>query len=84
MEPQVIQAATDLSMLKAIGAGIAALGVLGAGIGLGLMFGKFFEAVARQPSAEPVMRAQLVVGMALAEATAIFALVVALLIIFVA
>ena len=43
MEPvttaATVAATTDLTMLKAIGAGIAAIGMLGSGIGLGLMIG---------------------------------------------
>lgn len=80
MEPTQM---TDLTMLKAIGAGIAALGMIGSGIGLGMMFGKFFEAVGRQPSAEPVMKTSLLIGMALVEAIALFAFVIAAMILFV-
>ncbi|MCA3244103.1 MAG: ATP synthase F0 subunit C [Alphaproteobacteria bacterium] len=74
---------TDLTMLKAIGAGIAACGMIGAGIGLGSVFGKFFEAVGRQPSAEPIMKTYLFIGMALVEAIALFAFVIAAMILFV-
>lgn len=77
------QHATDLSMLKALGAGIAACGMIGSGIGLGLVFGKFFEAVGRQPAAEDKLKTYLFIGMALVEAIALFAFVIAAMILFV-
>lgn len=75
--------ATDLTMLKAIGAGLAACGMIGSGIGLGILFGKFFEAVGRQPSAEDKMKTYVFIGMALVEAIALFAFVIAAMILFV-
>ena len=69
--------------LTALGAGIAALGCIGAGVGLGLATAKATDAVARQPEAEGKIRTTLILGAALAEATAIYALVTAILIIFV-
>lgn len=74
----------DLTILKTIGAGIAALGMIGSGIGLGTVFGKYFEAVARQPEMESSLRGVLFIGMALVEAIALFAFVIAILILFVA
>lgn len=74
---------SDMSAIKAIGAGVAALGMIGSGIGLGLVFGKFFEAVARQPSLEKQLTAYLFIGMALVEAIALFAFVIAVIILFV-
>lgn len=76
-------AVTDLTMLKALGAGIAACGMIGSSIGLGMVFGKFFEAVARQPSSEEKMKTYLFIGMALVEAIALFAFVIAAMILFV-
>ena len=65
----------------AIGAGIAALACIGAGIGIGIAAGKATEAVARQPEAESKITKLLLLGGALAEATAIYGFVVAILII---
>lgn len=65
----------------ALGAGIAALACIGAGIGIGIAAGKATEAVARQPEAESKITKLLLLGGALAEATAIYGLVVAILII---
>ncbi|MCR5703403.1 MAG: ATP synthase F0 subunit C [Eubacterium sp.] len=66
----------------AIGAGIAVLGALGGGIGIGIATGKAAEAVARQPEAESKIRNMLILGCALAEATAIYGFVIALMIMF--
>ena len=68
-------------MLVAIGAGIAALTGIGAGIGIGLATSKAVEAIARQPEAEGKITKILLLGAALAEATAIYGFVIALLII---
>ena len=66
----------------AIGAGIAVLGSFGAGIGIGIATGRASEAVARQPeAAESKISKSLLLGCALAEATAIYGFVIALMII---
>lgn len=65
----------------AIRAGIAALAGIGAGIGIGIASGKAVEAVARQPEADGKITKLLLLGGALAEATAIYGFVVAILII---
>ena len=65
----------------AIGAGIALICGFGAGIGIGIATGKATEAVARQPEAEGKISKLLLLGCALAEATAIYGFVIALLII---
>ena len=68
--------------LKFIGAGLAAMGMIGSGIGLGIVFGNFFNAVARQPSMEGNLKTYLFIGMALVEAIALFAFAIAMLIMF--
>ena len=65
--------------LLAIGAGIAALVGLGAGLGFGLATSKAVEAVARQPEADGKITKLLIIGCALAEATAIYGFVIGLL-----
>lgn len=65
----------------AIGAGIAALACIGAGIGIGIATGKATDAVARQPEADGKIRTSLILGCALAEATAIYGFIIALLIV---
>ena len=66
-----------MSAILGIGAGIAVLTGLGAGIGIG----KATEAVARQPEAEGKISKLLLLGCALAEATAIYGFVIAILVI---
>lgn len=70
-----------MTTLIAIGAGIAVLTCIGAGIGIGIATGKAADAIARQPEAEKKISKIFVLGAALAEATAIYGLIVALLII---
>lgn len=64
-----------------IGAGIAVLTGIGAGIGIGIATGKATEAVARQPEAEGKITKLLLLGCALAEATAIYGFVIGILVI---
>lgn len=71
-----------MTSLLAIGAGIAVLTGLGAGIGIGLATAKAVDAIARQPEADGKISRALILGCALAEATAIYGFVIALLIIF--
>jgi len=68
-------------MFAAIGAGIAVFTGLGAGIGIGIATSKATDAIARQPEAEGKISKMLLLGCALAEATAIYGFVIALLII---
>ncbi len=65
----------------AIGAGIAVLTGVGAGIGIGIATGKATDAIARQPEAEGKISKTLILGCALAEATAIYGFIIGLLII---
>ena len=69
------------SLFVAIGAGVAVLTGLGAGLGISLATGKAVDAIARQPEAESKISKNLILGFALAEATAIYGFVIALLII---
>ncbi len=71
-----------MNSLAVIGAGIAVLGGFGAGIGIGIATGKAVEAVARQPEASGKIQSLFLLGIALSEATAIYGLVMALMIYF--
>lgn len=68
--------------LTTLAAGIAVLAGIGAGIGIGIATGKATEAIARQPEAAGKIQSALVLGAGLSEATAIYGLIVALLLIF--
>ena len=70
-----------MSSLIAIGAAVAVLTGIGAGIGIGLATSKAVEAIARQPEAEGKISKTLLLGCALAEATAIYGFVIGLVII---
>ncbi|MBO6506086.1 MAG: F0F1 ATP synthase subunit C [Kordiimonadaceae bacterium] len=67
---------------KYIGAGIATLALAGIGIGLGSIFGNYLAGALRNPSAAPKQFTNLLIGFALTEATGLFALVIAFLILF--
>ncbi|EFV02717.1 ATP synthase F0, C subunit [Pseudoramibacter alactolyticus ATCC 23263] len=69
------------TLLVALGAGIAVLTGIGAGVGIGIATGKAMDAIARQPEAESKISKNLLLGCALAEATAIYGFVIGLLII---
>jgi F-type H+-transporting ATPase subunit c len=68
--------------LVAIGAGIASLTGIGAGLSMGIATGKAVEAIARQPEASGKISSTMLIGMVLAESTAIYGFVVSLLLIF--
>ena len=67
-----------------IAAAIAAFTGIGAGIGIGIATGHASDAIARQPEASGKINSTLLLGAALAEGTAIFGFVTALIIIFAA
>ena len=70
----------ELESLKYVGAGLATLGMIGAGAGLGNLFGKYFEAISRQPAVESKIKTTLFIGLALVEAIALLAFVMGILI----
>lgn len=67
--------------LVLLAAAIAVFTGVGAGISIGIATGKATEAVARQPEAADKIRTMLLLGAALAEATAIYGLAIALMIV---
>ena len=71
-----------MGTIIAIGAGVAVLTGLGAGVGIGIATGKATEAIARQPEADGKISKTLILGCALAEATAIYGFIIGILIIF--
>lgn len=68
--------------LSALGAGCAMIAGIGPGIGQGFAAGKAAEAVGRQPEARGTIIQTMILGAAVAETTGIYALVVALILLF--
>ena len=67
---------------SALGAGTAMVAGIGPGIGEGFCGGKAVEAIGRQPEASGVVTRTMIIGDAIAETTGIYALVVALLLLY--
>ncbi|NQU60460.1 MAG: F0F1 ATP synthase subunit C [Rhodospirillales bacterium] len=72
----------EIGAAKLIGAGMAVLGVIGPGIGIGLVFAAYIQAVGRNPAAHSAVFTWTMVGFALVEALAIFALLIAFLLLY--
>ncbi len=77
MEGDIVAAA------KLIGAGLAMIGTIGAGAGVGIVVNGAVQGMARNPDASGTVLTNMILGIAFAEAIAIYCLVVALLILFV-
>jgi F-type H+-transporting ATPase subunit c len=76
-----MDAKTAAELAAGIGMGLA---TIGPGIGIGLLTGRTSEAIARQPEAAGEIRTAFIIGLALAEALALYAFVIAIILIFVA
>lgn len=75
---------TDPKVVIPLAAALAmGLGAIGPGIGIGLAVKGALEALGRNPEAEGSIRTMMIIGAALAEAVAIYALVIAIIIAFV-
>lgn len=72
----------DVEAARMIGAGLACFALIGAGLGIGNIFGSYLAGALRNPSAAPSQFTNLLLGFALAEATGLFGLVVGLVILF--
>lgn len=70
----------DSTAAALIGMGLAAVGFAGSGVGIGYIFGKMIESVARQPEAEAKVGKYMWIGFALVEAIALYGLVIAFII----
>ena len=67
---------------KYIGSGLASIGLIGAGLGIGIVFSGLMSSVARNPSLRSQLFSYAILGFALSEATGLFALMVSFLILF--
>lgn len=68
----------------ALGAGIAMIAGIGPGIGEGNAVAKACEAIGRQPESKGAVTSTMIMGCAIAETTGLYALIIAILLIFVA
>lgn len=69
----------DTEAMKLLGTALAiGLGAIGPGIGVGIIGGKAIEALGRNPEAQSTIQTTMILAMAFAEAIAIYALVIAL------
>ncbi len=74
----------DPSTIKLLAAGLAiGLGAIGPGIGVGLLVSGALQAIGRNPDASSQIQINMFIGIAFTEAIAIYALVVALILLFV-
>ena len=73
-----------IQAMSAIGAGIAMIAGVGPGVGQGIAAGHGAAAVGRNPGAKSDITSTMLLGQAVAETTGLYALVIAILLIFVA
>ena len=82
-DAQAVQQLISTAALAKLGAGIAiGTAALGGGAGIGIVFGKAIESAARQPEALPLVQRLMFIGFALVEAQVLYALLVALILLF--
>ena len=74
----------DAAAAQFLGAGLAMLGAIGPGIGIGMLAQGAMQGIARNPDASGDIQTNMILAIAFTEAVAIYCLVVALLLIFVA
>ena len=67
---------------KFIGAGLATFGMMGAAIGVGMIFAAALNGIARNPAQEGKLKGFAFVGMALSEAMGVFSFLIAILLFF--
>jgi F-type H+-transporting ATPase subunit c len=72
----------DFESAKLVGAGLAAIGVIGAGVGVGNVWASLIATVGRNPAAKANVELYGWIGFAVTEAIALYALVVSLMILF--
>ena len=72
----------EVEAAKMIGAGLAVIALAGVGVGIGNIFSALVTSIGRNPAARAEVFGIGILGFALTEAIALFALVVALLLLF--
>jgi F-type H+-transporting ATPase subunit c len=71
-----------LQAAKCIGAGLTTIGLAGAGVGIGNIFSALVLGISRNPSLKDELFKMAILGFALTEAIALFALMLAFLLLF--
>ena len=71
-----------LQAAKFVGAGLATIGLAGAGVGIGTVFGALVLGISRNPSLKDEMFRMAILGFALTEAIALFVLMIVFLLLF--
>jgi F-type H+-transporting ATPase subunit c len=72
----------EVQAAKFIGAGLAAIALVGAGVGIGNVFGSYISGSLRNPGASQTQYTNLLLGFALCEAQGLFGLVISLILMF--
>ena len=72
----------DLAVAAKLGAGLAVIGLGGVGAGIGNIFSSLISSIARNPAARGQVFGLAMLGFALVEAVALYALLIAFLILF--
>ena len=72
----------DIESAKMIGAGLAVIGLGGVGVGIGNIFASLISAISRNPASRPEVFPMSMLGFALVEAVALYALLISFLILF--
>ncbi|MEZ5668406.1 MAG: ATP synthase subunit C family protein [Alphaproteobacteria bacterium] len=69
--------------LRFVGAGLAAIGMIGSGIGVGTVWASYISSLSRNPASKDDIGATIWIGFATTEAIALFALIIGMIALFV-
>jgi F-type H+-transporting ATPase subunit c len=72
----------DIASAKLIGAGLATIALIGAGVGIGTIFGNYISGALRNPGAAQGQFTNLMVGFALCEFTGLLGVVMAFILLY--
>jgi len=75
MEEMMTAPEAQVEAARLIAKGLATVSMFGSGIGEGILIGKALEAMGRNPEVSGTIFTRMIIGVALAESTAIYALV---------
>ena len=66
----------DVEAARLLGAGLASISLIGAGVGIGIIFGNYLSGALRNPGAAAKIQTMMILGLALIESLVLFALLV--------